>query len=171
MAFKAARRASPIRDAEREAVEDRMGPQEKRLTGELAVYLVRSCSRALQDLPPGATLDLAGRRRWFEQAYREWHLTPRVDLAGRSPYEVIAAERAAGRDPVPRPRQRPTIELYTDLPAFEFDAPFATNDLGPQAIGDAVAGSTLAESDDTAAWQDLADHLFGSWLDDKLDHL
>jgi hypothetical protein len=161
----------PAAETEREAVEDRMGPQEKRLTSELAVYLVRSCSRALQDLPPGATLDLAGRRRWFEQVYREWHLTPRVDLAGRSPYEVIAAERAARRDPVPRQRQRPMIELYTDLPTFEFDSPFTTNDLGAQNIGDAVAGGAPAESDDTGGWQHLADHLFGSWLDDKLDHL
>jgi hypothetical protein len=171
VALKAAWRAGPLPDAEREAVEDRMGPQEKRLTGELAVYLVRSCSRALQDLPPGATLDLAGRRRWFEQAYREWHLTPRVDLAGRSPYEVIAAERAARRDPAPRPRQRPTIELYTDLPNFEFDSPYTTDDLDAPASGDALAGGAPVESDDTVGWQHLADHLFGSWLDDKLDHL
>src|SRR5262245_65062299 len=108
-----------------------MGPQEKRLTSELAVYLVRSCSRALQNLPPGATLDLAGRRRWFEQAYREWQLTPRVDLAGRSPYEVIAAERAAGRETAPRQRHRPTIELYTDLPTFEFEPSSAAT--GPDA--------------------------------------
>jgi hypothetical protein len=156
---------------DREAVEDRMGPQEKRLTSELAVYLVRSCSRALQNLPPGATLDLAGRRRWFEQAYREWHLTPRVDLAGRSPYEVIAAERAARRETTPRPRHRPTIELYTDLPTFEYGPAYAANESATPGIGDAAAGGAPADSDDTAGWQHLADQLFGSWLDDKLDHL
>jgi hypothetical protein len=148
-----------------------MGPQEKRLTSELAVYLVRSCSRALQSLPPGATLDLAGRRRWFEQAYREWHLTPRVDLAGRSPYEVIAAERAARRESAPRPRHRPMIELYTDLPTFEFEPSPAAS--GPDTLGIADADGDLdpADGGETAGWQRLADHLFGSWLDDKLDHL
>ena len=102
-----------------------MGPQEKRLTSQLAVYLVRACSRALAALPPGETLDPARRRRWFEQAYREWQLTPRVDLAGRTPYEVIAAERAqAARSPQDHASLPPStglvIELYTDLPSVDF---------------------------------------------------
>lgn len=149
-----------------------MGPQEKRLTSELAVYLVRSCSRALQSLPSGATLDLAGRRRWFEQAYREWHLTPRVDLAGRSPYDVITAERAAGREPTPQQRTRPTVELYTDLPTFEFESAPTQNGPDTPGLREADAtGATPTDSGETAGWQRLADHLFGSWLDDKLDHL
>ena len=103
-----------------------MGPQEKRLTGELAIYLVRACSRALAALPPGETLDVERRRRWFEQAYREWQLTPRVDLAGRAPYEAIAAERAAiakaraGAATAPPSPIEPVIELYTDLPSIDF---------------------------------------------------
>lgn len=108
-----------------------MGPQEKRLTSELAIYLVRACSRTLAALPPGQTLNLAERRRWFERACREWQLTPRVDLAGRSPHEVIAAERAAAtrtapaahRDPSTRAQRQttqPTIEIYTDLPSIDF---------------------------------------------------
>lgn len=95
-----------------------MGPLEKRLSSELAIYLVRACSRALAALPPGTTLGVEERRRWFEQAYREWQLTPRVDLAGRTPAEVIAAERAATRTE-PEPAE-PTIELYTDLPTADF---------------------------------------------------
>ncbi|HET8629091.1 MAG TPA: hypothetical protein VFL91_16840 [Thermomicrobiales bacterium] len=97
-----------------------MGPQEKRLNGELAVYLVRACSRALAALPAGETLDVADRRRWFEQAYREWHLTPRVDLAGRTPYEVIAEERAEARARGDDAPAEPTIEIYTDLPTIDF---------------------------------------------------
>lgn len=97
-----------------------MGPQEKRLTSELAIYLIRSCVRAMQKLPPGETLDVDGRRRWFEQAYREWHLTPRVDLAGRTPYEVIAEERAEARARGDDAPAEPTIEIYTDLPTIDF---------------------------------------------------
>ena len=146
------------------AAEQRMGPQEKRLTSELAVYLVRTCSRALQSL--------AGRRRWFEQAYREWHLTPRVDLAGRSPYEVIAAERAAAHEAPPRQRLRPTIELYTDLPTFEVEAtPAAATPDTPAARDADPAAAPSIDSADAAGWQRLADRLFGSWLDDKLDCL
>ncbi len=107
-----------------------MGPQEKRLTSELAIYLVRSCSRAQAALPPGETLDLAGRRRWFERAYQEWLLTPRVDLAGRTPHEVIATERAQrGADREPRskaPSPRPAesvVEIYTNLPRVDFREP------------------------------------------------
>ncbi len=98
-----------------------MGPEEKRLTGELARYLTRSCSRALRDLPPGATLDPATPRRWFERAYREWQLTPRVELLGRTPYEVIGAERATRAGILdPDGEDELTIELYTDLPGVEF---------------------------------------------------
>ena len=107
-----------------------MGPLEKRLTSELAIYLVRSCSRAQAALPSGETLDLAGRRRWFERAYQEWLLTPRVDLAGRTPHEVIATERAqlaAEREPAIGARpQRPTesvVEIYTNLPRVDFREP------------------------------------------------
>ena len=107
-----------------------MGPQEKRLTSELAIYLVRSCSRAQAALPPGETLDLAGRRRWFERAYQEWLLTPRVDLAGRTPHEVIATERAQrgadreprGKAPSPRPIES-VVEIYTNLPRVDFREP------------------------------------------------
>lgn len=98
-----------------------MGPLERRLTSELAIYLVRSCSRALASLPPGETLDVADRRRWFERAFREWQLTPRVDLAGRTPYEVITAERAEDAQvPVSAVPADPTIELYTDIPSADF---------------------------------------------------
>ena len=107
-----------------------MGPQEKRLTSELAIYLVRSCARAQAALPPGETLDVAGRRRWFERAYQEWLLTPRVDLAGRTPHEVIATERAqlgADREPrnratSPRPAES-VVEIYTNLPRVDFREP------------------------------------------------
>jgi hypothetical protein len=163
------------------AVEGLMGPQEKRLTSELAIYLVRSCSRALQNLPPGATLDLAGRRRWFEQAYREWQLTPRVDLAGRSPTEVIAAERAAARESGSAARPKPTIELYTDLPAFDLAPPVSTR--AQEGVAGDADGAGAGERDgrdpnpglvageEGGGWQRLADRLFGSWLDDKLDRL
>ncbi len=107
-----------------------MGPQEKRLTSELAIYLVRSCARAQAALSPGETLDLAGRRRWFERAYQEWLLTPRVDLAGRTPHEVIATERAqlaAEREPrdrgTPRPHAETMVEIYTNLPRVDFREP------------------------------------------------
>jgi hypothetical protein len=107
-----------------------MGPQEKRLTSELAIYLVRSCSRAQAALPPGETLDLAGRRRWFERAYQEWLLTPRVDLAGRTPHEVIATERAqlaAERESRDRATSRrpgeSMVEIYTNLPRVDFREP------------------------------------------------
>ena len=98
-----------------------MGPEEKRLTGELAVYLVRSYARAFRDLPPDAAPDLAVHRRWFDRAYREWQLTPRVDLLGRSPYEAIAAERTARATSADIEGEgEPAIELYTDLPIGEF---------------------------------------------------
>ncbi len=107
-----------------------MGPQEKRLTSELAIYLVRSCSRAQAALPPGETLDLAGRRRWFERAYQEWLQTPRVDLAGRTPHEVIATERARlGADREPRSKAQflfndeSVVEIYTNLPRVDFREP------------------------------------------------
>lgn len=157
-----------------------MGPQEKRLTRELAIYLVRSCARAMQRLPPGATLDLATRRRWFEQAYREWQLTPRVDLAGRSPYEVITAERAgAARQTLSAPRTKPIVELYTDLPTFDFDAATSQSPAA-DALSARDGATSRATSDleggrgemgETGAWRHFADRLFGSWLDDELDRL
>lgn len=158
-----------------------MGPQEKRLLSELAVYLVRNCSRALQDLPAGTNLDLADRRRWFVRAYQEWQLTPRVDLAGRSPYEVIAAERAAERATPIRRLTKPAIELYTDLPTFDqgtsFTAPKAEergdetrHEEGIQPA-DNSASSGIANREGRGTWQQLADRLFGSWLDEKLDRL
>ena len=149
-----------------------MGPQEKRLLSELAVYLVRNCSRALQDLPAGTNLDLADRRRWFVRAYQEWQLTPRVDLAGRSPYEVIAAERAAERTAPLRQMTKPAIELYTDLPTFDqttsFTAP-RVEDQGDEARHDVSSG--IANRDGLGKWRQFADRLFGSWLDEKLDRL
>lgn len=158
-----------------------MGPQEKRLLNELAVYLVRNCSRALQDLPAGTYLDLADRRRWFIRAYQEWQLTPRVDLAGRSPYEVITAERAAERIAPVRQVTKPAIELYTDLPTFDqatsFTAPKAEDrrdearhQEGAQPAENDVSGG-IANRDGPGTWQQLADRLFGSWLDEKLDRL
>ncbi len=157
-----------------------MGPQEKRLTTELAVYLVRGCSRALQSLPPGTTLDLAGRRRWFEQAYREWQLTPRVDLAGRPPYEVIAAEQAASRAAAPVPRPKSAVELYTDLATLDLD-PSVAKGVDPASGRDERTGSArresaepsvrAAEGTESGGWQRLADRLFGSWLDDRLNRL
>lgn len=158
-----------------------MGPQEKRLLGELAVYLVRSCSRALQDLPPGATLDLADRRRWFVRAYHEWQLTPRVDLAGRSPYEVIAAERAAERATSTRQATKAAVELYTDLPTFDPSAPFNAPETAGR--GDRAdreqhgesprvdTGHGMVDRGNGGNWQRLAERLFGSWLDEKLDRL
>ncbi|HEY8597988.1 MAG TPA: hypothetical protein VIL85_06125 [Thermomicrobiales bacterium] len=158
-----------------------MGPQEKRLLSELAVHLVRNCSRALQDLPPGTNLDLTDRRRWFVRAYHEWQLTPRVDLAGRSPYEVIAAERAAERATPIRQLAKPTIELYTDLPTFDQATPFATPKTdtpgdGPQAEEDTQrADHDLSRGfinhDGSGNWRRFADRLFGTWLDEKLDRL
>lgn len=143
-----------------------MGPQERRLLSELAVYLVRNCSRSLQELPPGAILDIATRRRWFVRAYHEWHLTPRVDLAGRSPYEVIAAERAAATDVAPRM----AIEMYTDLPSFDPGIALTPNNhAATSSLGDSEASRD--DRDDSAGWQHLADRLFGSWLDDDLDRL
>jgi hypothetical protein len=158
-----------------------MGPQEKRLLSELAVYLVRNCSRALQDLPTGTNLDLADRRRWFVRAYQEWQLTPRVDLAGRSPYEVIAAERAAEHTTPLRQMTKPAIELYTDLPTFDQATSFTTpkvdergdegryEDSAQPADNDLSSGIT--NRDGVGTWQQLADRLFGSWLDEKLDRL
>lgn len=158
-----------------------MGPQEKRLLSELAVYLVRNCSRALQDLPPGTNLDLADRRRWFVRAYHEWQLTPRVDLAGRSPYEVIAAERAAERETPLRQLTKPAIELYTDLPTFDQVGPFATpktdehgeetrhDEDKKQNAPDVTRG--VIDQESIGNWQRFADRLFGSWLDEKLDRL
>src|SRR4051794_3572916 len=156
-----------------------MGPQEKRLTSQLAIHLVRTCSRAAQHLPPGVVPDLAMRRRWFEQAYREWQLTPRVELAGRSPYEVIAAERAELRQANdPQPRTKPTIELYTDLPTAGRDviapAPGGLPELPPQhTTPRAVPHADLREGEHAPAsgWHGLAHRLFGSWLDEKLDQL
>jgi hypothetical protein len=168
-----------------------MGPQEKRLTAELAVYLVRSCSRALLALPPGQTLDIEARRRWFERAYREWQLTPRVDLAGRSPFEVIAAERAAARTAGDGVRPEPTIELYTDLPGIDFDgypgrapahsAPGLRGDTADTLDGDDKPAAltptdgepraTPAPSLPDHAWRRFAGRLFGTWLDADLDRL
>lgn len=162
-----------------------MGPQEKRLTRELAVYLVRSCSLALRDLPPGETLATEARRRWFERAYREWQLTPRVDLVGRSPYEVIAAERAAealAEEPAP---DHQTLELYTDLPDINADAtPRRRPDQAPPRDRLAPSGESRhdheginhgagmgAGGEQSARWQRLASRLFGSWLDDDLERL
>lgn len=147
-----------------------MGPQEKRLTSELAIYLIRSCVRTMQKLPPGETLDLDGRRRWFEQAYREWQLTPRVDLAGRSPYEVIAAERAAARANNQSRCAKPSIEIYTDLPTPEHEPPAsrasaATREEAAQPVSEPADDATRG------AWQRLANQLFGSWLDDDLNQL
>lgn len=151
-----------------------MGPQERRLLSELAVYLVRNCSRALQDLPPGATLDVSDRRRWFTQAYREWQLTPRVDLAGRAPYEVIAAERAAAAE---QP-SKAAVEMYTDLPSFDPISPFplnrrAVNNLPADAAtapATEPAPATGNESE-TGDWDQFANRLFGTWLNDDLDRL
>ena len=161
-----------------------MGPQEKRLTRELAVSLIRSCSRALLELPPNTTLDIAAQRRWFAQAYREWQLTPRVDLVGRSPYEVIAAERAAARAHG-RVGAEPTIEVYTDLPnpdcEYSSDLPLRGDVASPQ-IDAAVADGRsslappdsrppLAQQSTSAAWRHLANRLLAPWLDDELNRL
>lgn len=152
-----------------------MGPLEKRLLSEFAVYLIKHCSRAAEEIPANLPPSLADRRRWFAQLYREWQLTPRVELAGRSPYEVINAERATLADGVTRTAPRPTIELYTDLPML---LPTNTAENAPRN----AAIPTADERDDAAAhgsvepgtvkrWRQLADRLFGSWLDDKLDRL
>ncbi len=155
-----------------------MGPQERRLLSELAAYLVRSRSRTLRNLPPGTTLDLADHRRWFARAYHEWQLTPRVDLAGLAPYEVIAAERATAENAPKSPRFAPAVELFSDLaatdqpPTARPEYPSTTAkphettlpqrpDLTPMRL----------EATDPAEWQRLAQRLFGSWLDDQLDHL
>jgi hypothetical protein len=156
-------------------MEQWMGPQERRLLSELAVYLVRSCSRALHDRPAGAVLDIDDRRRWFVRAYHEWHLTPRVDLAGRSPYEVIAAERAASTEVAPRA----AVEMYTDLASFDHGVPFAPNSrTAASGVRDADGNelprgteTTNIDPEDPGDWQRLADRLFGSWLDDDLDRL
>lgn len=157
-----------------------MGPQERRLTRELAVYLVRSCSLALRDLPPGATLDADARRRCFERAYREWQLTPRVDLVGRSPYEVIAAERTAAARRPPPPGE-PTLELYTDLPVGDAAAddrrpdplalPRSAAPRADQPRIDQGAGTGPGTADRATGWRRLADRLLGSWLDDDLERL
>lgn len=152
-----------------------MGPQERRLTRELAAYLVRSCSLALRELPPGATLDAAARRRCFERAYREWQLTPRVDLVGRSPYEVIAAERAAAARRPPPPGE-PTLELYTDLPLGGPDTAARSPDPPtPPRAGqprlDQGAGTGPGTANRATGWRRLADRLLAPWLDDDLERL
>lgn len=158
-----------------------MGPQERRLTRELAVYLVRHCSLARRQLPPGAILDSADHRRWFERAYREWQLTPRVDLVGRSPYEVIAAERTAALQH-PSPPAEPTLELYTDLPAGGGPAadvrrpdpsppPRPTAPRTDQPPMNQGANTGPGTADRATGWRRLADRLFGPWLDDDLERL
>lgn len=156
-----------------------MGPLEKQLLSEFAVYLIRSCSREAQGSWDGSPLGLAERRQWFAQAYREWQLTPRVELAGRSPYEAINAERAgAGR--IARAAPKPSIDLYTDLPTVVIDmaAPQSAEPyLGeaPTATGveerQAHAEAAPADHADATRWRRLANRLFGSWLDDRLDRL
>jgi hypothetical protein len=152
-----------------------MGPLEKRLLSEFAVYLIKNCSRAADDVPPGISLELDDRRRWFARLYREWQLTPRVELAGRSPYEVINAERAARTDDIARTLPKPSIELYTDLPSL---FPADTADAPPRNAPrpsvddrDAPAARGAVEPGELTRWRQLADRLFGSWLDEKLDHL
>ena len=153
-----------------------MGPLEKRLISEFAVYLIKNCARAADDLPVGMPLAFADRRRWFAQCYREWQLTPRVELAGRSPYEAINAERAAYTGEVARTLPKPSIELYTDLPTFlpAEPAETPTRDVadGPGTDAcDGAAAHSMAEPGETTRWRQLADRLFGSWLDEKLDRL
>jgi len=154
-----------------------MGPLEKRLLSEFAVYLIKNCSRAAEDVPAGMPpLALVDRRRWFAQLYREWQLTPRVELAGRSPYEVINAERAAHTDEVARTLPKPSIELYTDLPTL---MPADTTESASRNASahpttddrDGHAAHGSVEPGETLRWRQLADRLFGSWLDEKLDHL
>lgn len=152
-----------------------MGPLEKRLLSEFAVYLIKHCSRAADDQPVGMPLALVDRRRWFAQLYRDWQLTPRVELAGRSPYEAINAERAARTGEVTRTLPKPSIELYTDLPTLlpAADADNAPrNATHPASDGrDEAATPGATDSGETVRWRQLADRLFGSWLDEKLDRL
>lgn len=153
-----------------------MGPLEKRLLSEFAISLIRNCSRAADDVPVGMPLALADRRRWFAQRYREWQLTPRVELAGRSPYEAINAERAAHTDEVARTLPKPSIELYTDLPTL---LPADTLDGAPRNAAahpgtddrDGAAAHGPVEPGAPTHWRQLADRLFGSWLDEQLDRL
>lgn len=152
-----------------------MGPLERRLLGEFAVYLIKNCSRAAEDAPTGVSLDLADRRRWFARLYREWQLTPRVELAGRSPYEVINAERAAQPAGIARTLPQPSIELYTDLPTLR---PADIAESAPRNVPrpttddrDGAAARGAVEPGETTRWRQLADRLFGSWLDEKLDRL
>jgi hypothetical protein len=153
-----------------------MGPLEKRLLSEFAISLIKNCSRAAEDVPVGLPLALADRRRWFARLYREWQLTPRVELAGRSPYEVINAERAAQTNEVTRTLPRPSIALYTDLPTLlpADTAESAPQDAAPQpraADGGGAATHDSVEPGATTRWRQLADRLFGPWLDEQLDRL
>ena len=152
-----------------------MGSLEKRLLSEFAVYLIKHCARAADEQPVGMPLALADRRRWFAQLYRDWQLTPRVELAGRSPYEVINAERAARTGEVTRTLPRPSIELYTDLTTpMSADAAdnAPCNTTHPASDGrDEAATPGATDSGETVRWRQLADRLFGSWLDEKLDRL
>jgi hypothetical protein len=152
-----------------------MGPLEKRLLSEFAVYLIKNCSRAAEDAPVGVALDRADRRRWFARLYREWQLTPRVELAGRSPYEVINAERAAHTDGSARTLPKPSLELYTDLPihlpADTADGAPRNAPRPPTADREGAAARGAVEPGETTRWRQLADRLFGSWLDEQLDRL
>lgn len=152
-----------------------MGPLEKRLLSEFAVYLIKNCSRAAENASAGMPLALAERRRWFARLYREWQLTPRVELAGRSPYEAINAERAAQIHEVARTVPKPSIDLYTDLPALlpADSVDSAARDAvhpAPNERDDATARGA-GEPGETIRWRQLADRLFGSWLDEPLDRL
>ncbi len=152
-----------------------MGPLEKRLLGEFAVYLLKHSARAAEDVPGGMPRARAERRRWFARVYREWQLTPRVELAGRSPYEAINAERAAHTGEVARTLPRPSIELYTDLPALlPADAAESTPRSAALPANDDRAGAAApgtVEPGETTRWRQFADRLFGSWLDEQLDRL
>ena len=153
-----------------------MGPLEKRLLSEFAVYLIKNCARAAGDVSIGIPHALDDRRRWFAQRYREWQLTPRVELAGRSPYEAINAERAAYGDEVARILPRPSIELYTDLPTLlPPDTPEGTPRAAASQSGgddrDGTAAPGTIDPVEATRWRQLADRLFGSWLDERLDRL
>lgn len=156
-----------------------MGPLEKQLLSEFAVYLIRSCSREAHDSPAGSSRDFTERRRWFARAYREWQLTPRVELAGRSPYEAINAERA-GVAGVAHTVPKPSIDLYTDLPTVLIDTPapppaesLRAEPSASTGVEERQADAEVAPADPAEAtgWRRLADRLFGSWLDDRLDRL
>lgn len=151
-----------------------MGPLEKRLLSEFAIYLIKNSSRVADDMPSGVSPDLAERRRWFAQLYREWQLTPRVELAGRSPYEVINAERAAHAREIAQTLPKPTIELYTDLPTrlpTDGDSRGPRDSSRPTVDRDNPTARGEIEPGEALRWRQLADRLFGSWLDEKLDRL